>query len=279
MNYLRDTEVVSSYVVTIEPEIANIMLGRNASNRRVNGKRVAQYAKTMKDGEWKLTGQPIIVSEDGHIIDGQHRLMAIAASGVTVKVLLVKIKPIDGKGDLTALNVPVDIGFPRNVSNITGLSPREVSIARTMVFYFENGGQTLSPRPEIIADRYDMLKEHISKYAKIQPTKRTTVGAMVGFVMADIVGFDCLDMVSNVALSKYENLAPIWGSYIRASDRTSGGTAHSRVVTSMALAWRIKDATGSILRVHNINKAIDEMKELYNSMLDKRTLEKEAKLL
>lgn len=276
---MRDTEIVSSDVATIEPEIANIMLARNASNRRVNNRRVARYAKTMEEGEWKLTGQPIIVTEDGVIIDGQHRLLAVVSSGATIKALLVKIRPVDGKGELTALNVPIDIGYQRSASNITGIPPREVSIVRTMIHYFEQGGQQLAPRPEIIMGRFKVFEEVITKYAKVSQTPRTRVGAMVGFIMADIAGFDSLEMVNNVALSRYENLSPIWGSYVRSSDRITNMIGSGYVLPSMALAWRIKDATGNILRVVKQEKAIDEMAELYNSILDKRTLEKEAKLL
>jgi hypothetical protein len=267
MKYLRETEVVESYVARVTPQLAETLLKDNSSNRRINGKRVTSYSKTIKDGEWKLTGQPIILSEDGSVIDGQHRLYAVIVAGRAIDVLIVKLRATDDKGELTALNVPVDIGYRRNISNITGRSPREVSITRTMVHYFEEGGQALASRPEVIIDRFNVFEEVITKYAKVNQTPRTRVGAMVGFIMADIAGFDSLEMVNNVALNRYEKLTPIWGSFVRSSDRITNMIGSSYILPSMALAWRIKDATGSILRVHNYEKAINEMAKLYNLIL------------
>jgi hypothetical protein len=267
MKYLRETEIVESYVARVTPQLAETLLASNFANRKINNKRVTSYSKTIKDGEWKLTGQPIIISEDGKVIDGQHRLSAVVIAEKAIDVLIVKLRATDGKGELTALNVPVDIGFQRSMANITGMSPRAVSITRAMVYYFEEGGQTLATRPEILIDRFNMFEEVITRYVKVKQTPRTRVGALVGFIMADIAGFDSLEMVNNVALSRYENLPPIWGSYVRSSDRITSITGSSDTLSLMALAWRIKDATGSILRVYNHERAINEMATLYNLIL------------
>lgn len=68
--------------VEITPEIANTLLRYNASglggtNRILRGKEVAHWASIIKDGQWMNTGEPIIMSDDKTLNDGQHRLAAV----------------------------------------------------------------------------------------------------------------------------------------------------------------------------------------------------------
>ena len=62
------------------------MLELNVCNRNVRESRVCEYANEMSAGRWRLTGQGIIILEDGTVGDGQHRLYAIVKSGATVQM-------------------------------------------------------------------------------------------------------------------------------------------------------------------------------------------------
>ena len=46
-------------------------------NRDVNANRVASYAKDIAAGKWWFTPDPIVVTDTGEIINGQHRLLAV----------------------------------------------------------------------------------------------------------------------------------------------------------------------------------------------------------
>jgi len=67
-------------VVEVTPEMASDWLStRNwANNRRMSTHTVAKYLGDMKGGLWKLTRQGIIFDTEGQLIDGQHRLRAVA---------------------------------------------------------------------------------------------------------------------------------------------------------------------------------------------------------
>ncbi len=47
-----------------------------ALNREVNDARVREYEAAMKRGEWWFTPDPIVVTDTGDIINGQHRILA-----------------------------------------------------------------------------------------------------------------------------------------------------------------------------------------------------------
>lgn len=68
---------------TLGPDRAREMLAHPTPYQRVTvpGK-VKDYAATMKRGEWKATADPIMITRDGGVIQGRHRLEAVILSGV-----------------------------------------------------------------------------------------------------------------------------------------------------------------------------------------------------
>ena len=77
-------------LMTITPEWAQKILNeKNAGNRPMNRIHVESLAKEMKRGAWKVNGDTICMNED-RLIDGQHRLAAIALSGVSIQTFVVE---------------------------------------------------------------------------------------------------------------------------------------------------------------------------------------------
>ena len=73
----------------ITPGDATALLTLNRENREFRPTVVKSYTEAMKRGEWTRTHQGIGISKTGRLIDGQHRLMAITQSGVTLDMLIV----------------------------------------------------------------------------------------------------------------------------------------------------------------------------------------------
>lgn len=76
-------------VVQMTPERAERLLDQNTRNRAVKHNREKNYAGQMRNGDWRVDGNPIRVGRDGVLLDGQHRLYAIVESGTTQTVILV----------------------------------------------------------------------------------------------------------------------------------------------------------------------------------------------
>lgn len=76
-------------VVTIDPQGAEELLGHNINNRGVKRRIVMTYADDMTKGRWKLAGAPIVLADDGTLLDGQHRLLAVIESGCRIEFLLI----------------------------------------------------------------------------------------------------------------------------------------------------------------------------------------------
>ena len=56
---------------------AGTVLAMNTGNRRVNRRKLQQLVDQMRSGKFENTGEPVIVSVEGVVNNGQHRLMAV----------------------------------------------------------------------------------------------------------------------------------------------------------------------------------------------------------
>lgn len=74
----------------ISPAKAKEWLQFNIGNRLVTKATVDFYAKQMAEGKWRLTGENIKFAKSGRLIDGQHRLLAVIKSGVTIENGIVR---------------------------------------------------------------------------------------------------------------------------------------------------------------------------------------------
>lgn len=95
----------------ITPILAEQYLETNQNNRKVNKRLVAEYAKQIRDGEWLQNGESIKFSEDGVLLDGQHRLQAIILSETPCEVLVIR-------GLSKESSKTIDTGKRRNRSDV-----------------------------------------------------------------------------------------------------------------------------------------------------------------
>lgn len=81
----------------VTPDRAARWLAHNIeNNRRINEGTVLQYALDMREGRWNQdNAQPIQFDTEMRLLDGQHRLTAVARSGKTLRMLVVRGVPTE----------------------------------------------------------------------------------------------------------------------------------------------------------------------------------------
>lgn len=87
---------VKPIIQTANREIIDSLLAMNTNNRPVKDTVVKAYMQDIQDGRWFLTNQGIGVDENGVLVDGQHRLLAIKNCGYPSIPLLI-VYGLDGK--------------------------------------------------------------------------------------------------------------------------------------------------------------------------------------
>jgi hypothetical protein len=78
-----------SIAVTVTPVMASLMLKCNVGNRPVKDDYVNRYVTDMRDGNFTANGNAVVFADDGTLIDGQKRLLAITISGKSIKMIIV----------------------------------------------------------------------------------------------------------------------------------------------------------------------------------------------
>lgn len=81
---------MQSVVEFVTPELAERFLIEGAPNRPIRERRVEMLTGVIQRGEWRLNGETIIFDKTGHMLDGQHRCLAIIKSGIGVPSLVAR---------------------------------------------------------------------------------------------------------------------------------------------------------------------------------------------
>jgi hypothetical protein len=111
---------MKTQVIFVTPDMARNWLEKNGNNRNVREHKVRKFCEDLKHGRFKLTHQGIAFGKDGELIDGQHRLMAIARTGIGALMMVTT-----GLTDDTVLCI--DRGSPRAIHDNARMLGFEVS--------------------------------------------------------------------------------------------------------------------------------------------------------
>lgn len=143
-------------IVTITPEVAEQWLGANTHNRNLSRMYIDRLAGAIRRGEWQFNGESIKFNGDGTLIDGQHRLSAIAKSGVPVAALVVHNVSMSAQDT-------VDVGKKRSLADALKLRGEtecaQLAGAVTIIWRFERD-QPLSNVPPTITEAMTTLERH-----------------------------------------------------------------------------------------------------------------------
>lgn len=221
----------------VTAEVATWLLALNTGNRNVMPENVARFRRMLQEGRWQNTGEPIIVSQEGILNDGQHRLIAIKDTGITAEA-------------------DVRFGVARNAFKATGTGKRrssaqvlgiegysntttQASIARLMMAYDANQMAAFRQRSveadEVLAmvDADDRIPEVAAKIRRLRFAPVRAGG--FGFVLAvacrntpsDKV-FEFADLVASGLVADETNAARRLHVRLRdAAMRRCGGSART----------------------------------------------------
>lgn len=81
---------LSARLELVTPARAEQLLAGNTHNRPVSKAYVRELRRELEEGRWKPTHQGVAVADDGSLLDGQHRLMAIRDSGIPAPLFVAE---------------------------------------------------------------------------------------------------------------------------------------------------------------------------------------------
>jgi hypothetical protein len=111
--------------VLVTPKLAKELLLKNNANRKITDNRVNVYASDMRNGRWKEnTAEFIKITDDGDILDGQHRLLAIiqADTCITLQIAYGVSKSVFDVLDTGKIRSSSDVFSIEKIENSTLIS-------------------------------------------------------------------------------------------------------------------------------------------------------------
>ena len=118
--------MMESNIENITPEIAKEYLKHNIKNRKVKPKTVEAYARDIIRGKFATTHQGIAFDENGDLLDGQHRLLAIVMSDRPVTMMVTRGMPRD-------TICSVDRGITRSVRDVFSIEYEGANIDSNVI--------------------------------------------------------------------------------------------------------------------------------------------------
>src|SRR5262245_21414360 len=180
---------------TITQEIAEAMLLRNpvGANRRPTLPTIKYYARQMVNNEWKKTGQPILFSSNGQLLDAGHRLWACYLSGASFQTYLIGDVPPDDN-----LFAYIDNSKARSASDalatagLNGLAKQLSSVVTIAMHYEHNCYQasskkTLEKTMPVEFIRYVAAHSNLRLGARLMAGEYKSAAAVIGY--KDVAAF------------------------------------------------------------------------------------------
>lgn len=189
----------------------------NIGNRRLRAWWAIALAAAMTRGEWILTHQGIAFDQNGRLIDGQHRLRAIIASGQPCMMFV--FTGLDPRAFMA-----IDTGVKRSTADTTGLETGAAEVCKNLAGLTFPGGNTAATAQQVriianagVEEIHARLMEFCSTRKKIFSAAPIRVAAIL-LVMDGYPEEKVFTMYRNVVLKRFEDLPPVGLTFIRQAD-------------------------------------------------------------
>ena len=178
-----------SFVQVTPAQARDWLIKNNKGNRKMRETTVEAFARDMRNGDWLLNHQGIAFNAEGVLLDGQHRLAAVAESGLPQWFMVSTGWP-DATKKQTRLMDTVDRGAARSIADVLGLQhgvaePRQVvltasALARACTGYTRQSWKLTMPTVLSIVDAFKVgIKFSVEQRPKTIRLRQACVMAAV----------------------------------------------------------------------------------------------------
>lgn len=232
----------------ITPETAQKWLGMPGPRRPVRDKKVAEFARDMKAGNWLLNGETIKIAPDGGVVDGIHRLKAVTESCATIYAYVAFGVPWEAQ-------ITVDTGSSRLMSDQLHLAGDKNAIVlaavakrvwRWLEGYRSSGGPAPTHTEMALLIAQCPLIIEATEYAmhargRWQYVRASTYGVAY-FVFSErasnVAAVEFLDMVvKGAGLEEGHPVLALRDRTLRASRRDQASLSEHEQLALMIMAW------------------------------------------
>lgn len=198
-------------MMEVTPQLAGELLAKNNSNRRVRPNHVANLANDMRMGKFQATHQGVAINPSGELVDGQHRLLAVVKSGVTVKMPVAF-----GVNAENYRALMIDVGVSRSMSDLYGID-RFVAQPCAWIAYLHTSIRAKSTLPPYL-DAFGAITQAVTKGGRHMRRGITSAPFIAAAAVRVAMGEDPLMVnwnFSGLVRLDYESLPPVANAFLR----------------------------------------------------------------
>jgi hypothetical protein len=227
-------------LVHITPQIARAWLTHNTQNRPLRDTAAARFMRDMVNDSWLENGDPIRFDTDSTLLDGQHRLKAIADSGTTQVCLVVAGLPNraqDTMDDGTKRTMTDRLAFHEEAS------PQTLSAVLRYILLWEQGSRRVGTGGRYqptVAESLEFLEQNrpvrtaaaaAERLKKTKYLSTATIG-LAWWLFSRLDGKACEEFFARLADGQMLSEGnPIYELRERLADLNSGHSKPSRTYT------------------------------------------------
>lgn len=247
------------------PAFAQELLTKNKNNRKIRRSLILKISQDIKDNKWHLTHQPIAIDKHGCVLDGQHRLTAIAETGIPVQLMLAtNCEP--------ETMIAIDTGNTRTVGDVltingTKNATLKAAIIKLYKSYYEHPNVMWAGRNAYSVQTINEAMSGIKDFdLYINVAKRSvrefgplTVSAVVTFILLALDADYNLETIENFLyrLSTGDQVSPVHPIY--AYRQYMINSTKSKYIHSKATQRSLADC----IKVFNLTIACSELRKYH----------------
>lgn len=195
-----NSSIIKTGVELITPEIAREYLKANTANRPMSNVHIERIAQQMAKGQFILNGESIIFSDEGVLMQGQHRLAACIKSNTSFQTVVVRGIPYNAFFTL-------DSGRARSISDVFAIqgTPDYSKMSSIVNSYIRlhtginsyTGRESMKNLMSTKKDIFDVYQKHIELfteiklfsnrcYDKLRLLKMAEIGGIMAYLIIDL---------------------------------------------------------------------------------------------
>lgn len=246
-------------IATVTPEMAKSWLERNTINRPLRRTVVDSYRMAYERGEHILTHQGIAFAKTGELLDGQHRLTAIAQmpKGFSVRMLVA--------ADMSATAFKaIDQGLRRTHSDVLRIDAGHAAAAR-MLATIDNTSrssitsQSLIPYVEGIRHPYSILVDFCPRHQKLWSSAPVRAAAILRLLTDGNRDHICMAYYSLVNM-EFDSMVPVVQTLFRQA--TAGKLSSIDLFARCFKAFNVRNSGMDKIQINDTARVAAQTREI-----------------
>lgn len=256
--------------MTVTQQIAEKWLENNTSNRHIRQSRVEYFCDLLRRNQFLCTHQGIAIAPSGRLLDGQHRLWAIALSGVAADMMVAT--NVDEETFIACDRV-----MGRTVGDVLSLDARAAGIANYITTMASSATRT--PSPDQVQKVVDIFGEEINTLIAARPGTKARVSASpiraaIVIRMKDVPATSArlCGVYKNFVERNYEELPKSVQSFLRQIDEGTGVRNSADLFTRSWRAFDPERFSASKVMIKDRDAVLEEIKLVINRYIPESKL-------